>query len=373
MPSREAVASIPLVDLRAQHEEIAREVQEGWARVIERSAFIQGEEVETFERSFAALCGVRHCVGVGSGTDALELGLRAIGVGPGDEVILPANSFVASALAVVRMGAVPALVDVDPESLMIDPGRAAGRIGPRTAAVMPVHLYGQVAPVEALQSSIEGRAPIFEDASHAQGARRRGVAAGGFGVAAGMSFYPGKNLGAYGDAGAVLTDADKVARGLRALRNHGSEGEHRHPEIGFNSRLDTLQAVVLNAKLAHLEKWNAARRAAAARYDALLEDLEEVRRLAPLPGNEHVWHLYVVRVPRRDDVLRSLRAAGIGAGVHYPAPIHLEGAFRSLGHREGDFPAAEAAARAVLSLPLFPHITTEQQERVVDELRRAIG
>lgn len=373
MPSREAVVSIPLVDLRAQHEQIAREVQEGWARVIERGAFILGEEVEAFERSFAAFCGVRHCVGVGNGTDALELGLRAIGVGPGGEVILPANSFVAGALAVVRIAAVPVLVDVDPESLLVDPVRVAERTGSRTKAVMPVHMFGQIAPVDALRAATDGRAPIFEDASHAHGARRHGIPAGGLGLAAGTSFYPGKNLGAYGDAGAVLTSSDEVARRVRALGSHGAEGKHRHPEVGFNSRLDTLQAVVLGAKLARLAEWNDARRAAAARYDALLQGLDAVRRPTVLPGNEHVWHLYVVRVPRRDEVLRSLRAAGIGAGVHYPTPTHLEGAFRSLGHREGDFPAAEAAAREVLSLPLFPHITTEQQERVVDELRRAIG
>jgi dTDP-4-amino-4,6-dideoxygalactose transaminase len=364
-----AGAAIPLVDLAAQHREIAAEVAEGFARILERTAFILGDEVSGFERAYAAFAGVRHCIGVANGTDALELALRAIGVGPGDEVILPANTFIATAAAVVRAGATPALVDCDPVHLLIDPERAAARVTSRTKAIIPVHLYGQAAPVEALGDGVA----IVEDAAQSQGATRHGRSLGGFGIVAGTSFYPGKNLGAYGDAGAVLTNADDVAQKVRALRNYGSEVKYAHPEIGFNSRLDPLQAVVLSAKLRRLAAWNDARRAAARRYDALLGNVAGVGRPSTLPGNEHVWHLYVVRVPRRDDVLRKLNAAGIGAGIHYPVPIHLQGAFAGLGHQRGDFPVAEAAADEILSLPLYPHITAAQQERVVEALRAALA
>jgi dTDP-4-amino-4,6-dideoxygalactose transaminase len=237
-----------------------------------------------------------------------------------------------------------------------------------------VHLYGQLAPVEDLLPLAEGiDAVIVEDAAQCPGARRHGAHAGQLGAIAALSFYPGKNLGAYGDAGAVLTASGELASRVRALRNHGSEKKYEHPEVGFNSRLDTLQAVVLSAKLRRLAAWNDDRRAAAARYDTLLATLPEVVRPVTLPGNEHVWHLYVVRVPRRNDVLRSLQKEGIGAGVHYPKPIHLQGAFRQLGHRLGDFPVTEEAARTVLSLPIYPGVTADQQECVVDALRRALS
>jgi dTDP-4-amino-4,6-dideoxygalactose transaminase len=366
-------APIPLVDLRAQHRRVAAEVERGFARVLGEAAFVLGRDVAEFEQAYARFSGVAHCIGVANGTEALELALRGAGIGPGDEVILPANSFVATALAVVRAGAAPVLADVDPVHHLIDPASVARRLGPRTRAIVPVHLFGQVAPMEDLiRLAASAGALLVEDSAQAHGACRHGVGAGAFGVAAGTSFYPGKNLGAYGDAGAVLTGDAAVAARVRALRNYGSEVKYQHPEFGFNSRLDTLQAVVLNAKLPHLAGWNAARRAAAGRYDRLLADLPDVGRPATRPGNEHVWHLYVVRVPRRDAVLGALHAAGIGAGVHYPVPIHLQGAFRHLGHRPGDFPVAEAAAAEVLSLPIFPEITAEQQERVVAALRAAL-
>ena len=368
------MASIPLVDLAANHRQVADAIAQGFARVLERTAFIGGAEVAEFEQAFGTFSGVRHCVGVANGTDALELALRALGVGAGDEVILPTNSFVATALAVVRAGATPVLVDCDPDYALIDPEQVAAKIGPRTKAIMPVHLFGQVAPMETLGAIVErAGVPIVEDAAQAQGARRHGRIAGGFGVAAGTSFYPGKNLGAYGDAGAVLTNADALATKIRALRNYGSDVKYSHPETGFNSRLDTLQAVVLSAKLKHLAAWNTARRVAAARYDELLADVDGVRGPATLAGNEHVWHLYVVRVAHRDDVVARLNAAGIGAGIHYPEPIHALGAFRHLGHGPGTFPTAERLAREILSLPLFPEITPAQQEQVVAELRRALG
>jgi dTDP-4-amino-4,6-dideoxygalactose transaminase len=367
------MSPIPLVDLRAQHAEIADEVREGFERVLAATSFILGREVAEFEAAFAGFSGVRHCIGVANGTDALELGLRALGIGGGHEVIVPANTFIATALAVERAGARPVLVDVDPSYQLMDPDRAAARIGPRTRALMPVHLFGQIAPMEALLEI--GRASglaVVEDAAQAQGARWGGTTAGAFGAIAGTSFYPGKNLGAYGDAGAVLTGSDELAGRVRALRNYGSEVKYHHPETGFNSRLDTLQAVVLTAKLRRLEAWNQDRRRAAARYEALLQPLRDVRRPETRAGNEHIFHLYVVRVPRRDAVLAALQAAGVGAGVHYPVPIHLQGAFAHLGHRRGDFPETERAAEEVLSLPLYPQISAEDQERVVDALRKAM-
>ena len=364
---------VPLVDLAAQHREIADDVRAGLERVITHGGFILGPEVAAFETAYARFEGVAHCTGVANGTDALELALRAGGVRPGDEVILPANTFIATALAVRRAGAEPVLVDCDPVHHLIDVARVRERIGRRTKAIVAVHLYGQLAPMEELAAvTRDAGIVLLEDAAQAQGARRHGAGPGAVGLAAATSFYPAKNLGAWGDAGAVLTRSADVARRVRVLRNYGSEVKYEHPEAGFNSRLDTVQAVVLAAKLERLAAWNAARRAAARRYDERLAALRDVRLPATLPGNEHVWHLYVVRVPRRDRVLERLVAAGIGAAIHYPAPIHLQGAFRDLGHRPGDFPVAEQAGAEILSLPLFPHITPAQQDEVVDALASAL-
>ena len=366
------MSEIPLVDLGLQHVEIEDDVSTGWTDVVRRGAFVLGEEVERFEEAFASFQGVRNCVGVGNGTDALEFAIRAIGTRRGDEIILPTNSFVATAEAVQRAGATPVLVDIDPTSYLMDLDQVLRRIGLRTKAVIAVHLYGQIAPVEALVPALDGRVSLLEDAAQAHGATRHGVSAGRFGVAAGVSFYPGKNLGAYGDGGAVLTDSDEFADLIRSLGNHGSRTKYEHLRLGFNSRLDTLQAVVLLAKLGRLSEWNEQRRRAAARYDELLEPLADVVRPTRLDGNEHVWHLYVVRVPRRDEVLARLNGAGIGAGIHYPVPIHLHGAFAHLGYRRGAFPEAELASREILSLPIYPGITPDQQERVAAELGRAL-
>jgi len=294
-------------------------------------------------------------------------------VGPGDEVIVPTNSFIATALAVARAGATPVLVDCDPVFHLIAVEDVARKLGPRTRAIVAVHLYGQIAPMEELAALAErAGALLLEDAAQAHGASRHGRVAGSLGLAAATSFYPAKNLGAYGDGGAVLTSSEAVAHKIRALRNYGSDKKYHHPELGFNSRLDTMQAVVLSAKLARLPAWNEARRQAARRYDELLAGIPRVRLPATLAGNQHAWHLYVVRVPRRDRVVGALNEVGIGAAVHYPVPIHLQGAFRHLGHRGGDFPAAEAAADEVLSLPLFPGITPEQQELVAAAVRWAL-
>ena len=367
------MTSIPLVDLSAQHAVVAEEVLEGFQQVLAAGDFIGGKAVAAFEEEYANFTGARWCVGVANGTDALEMALRAVGVGVGDEVVLPANTFIATAEAVVRIGAVPVLVDVDDEALLLDAAAVDGVVTERTRAVLPVDLYGQVAPFEQLPSTLlEHGVAVIEDGAQSQGATRNGQSAGTFGVMAATSFYPGKNLGAYGDAGAVLTDDEDLAREVRLMGAHGSPAKYVHTRAGFNSRLDTLQAVVLRAKLARLGGWNEQRREAAARYGSLLAGMQGVRLPVTLPGNEHVWHLYVVRVPQRDAVLRHLQDEGVGAAVHYPVPVHLTPAMERLGHGPGDFPVSERAATEILSLPIFPGITAEQQERVVDVLAAAL-
>jgi dTDP-4-amino-4,6-dideoxygalactose transaminase len=365
--------SIPLVDLAAQHAEVAAEVNEGLAEVFATTAFIGGKAVNEFELAYGVFCDVAHCIGVANGTDALELALRGVGVDRGGEVILPANTFIATAEAVSRIGAAPVLVDVDPEYLLIDPDRVAEAITSRTQAIVPVHLFGQVAPVERIVDiAAERRIPVVEDAAQSQGATRFGRPAGGLGDAAGTSFYPGKNLGAAGDAGAVTTQNAAIAAKVRLVANHGSSRKYVHDVIGVNSRLDTVQAVVLKAKLQRLAAWNERRRKAAARYTELLADVPGIRLPRSMPGNIDVWHVYVVRVSRRDQVLGQLHEAGIAAGIHYPYPLHLTAAYADLGYRAGDFPVAERVADNILSLPLFPHISSEQQERTVDTLQSGI-
>jgi dTDP-4-amino-4,6-dideoxygalactose transaminase len=363
------VSKIPFVDLQAAHAEVADDVAVGFKRVLANTAFIGGEEVTGFEREYAEFAGVEHCIGVANGTDALELALRALGVGPGDEAILPANTFIATAEAVARVGARVVLVDCDPSTYLIDTDAALRAITPRTKAIMPVHLYGQHAPVEALLSA---GVPVVEDAAQSQGATRNGARF--HATIAGTSFYPGKNLGAYGDAGAVVTNDADLARTVRTISQHGGLKKYEHELIGVNSRLDALQAVVLRAKLLRLDRWNEARRAAAARYDELLSTVDVVRPVTA-DGNEHVWHLYVVRVPaeRRDDVVAALNEQGVGAGIHYPYPVHLTPAFAGLGLGVGSFPHAEKAAGEILSLPIFPQITPAQQERVVSALVSILG
>lgn len=360
-----------MVDLGFQNAAVEAEVRAGFDRVLATGSFILGPEVAAFEASFAAYTGVEHVLGVGNGTDALELALRAAGVGAGDEVVIPANTFVATAEAVVRAGADVVLVDCD-EDFLIDPELVAAAVGPRTKAVIGVDLYGQAAPFERLREIVGPDLVIIEDAAQSQGARRHGVAAGGLADAAGTSFYPGKNLGAYGDAGAVLTASQSIADRVRLLRNHGGVQRYEHLEVGVNSRMDGFQGVVLDAKLRRLDGWNQLRREAAARYDASLAALAEVVVPRVVAGNEHVYHLYVVRVPRRDEVLAALNAAGIGAALHYPLPVHLLPAFAHLGQARGSFPVAERLAGEILTLPLYPGITPEQQDQVVDALGQAL-
>jgi len=355
-------------DLAAQHAEVAAAIAAGWAEVIETSSFILGPAVERFETEYAAFCETPYCVGVASGTDAIELLLWARGVIPGNEVILPANSFIATALAVARIGARPVLVDCDPEYLLIDPDLIPAAITQNTAAVIPVHLFGQMAPMAEVAAAADGLV-VVEDAAQSHGATQEGDYRS---RAVATSFYPGKNLGAYGDAGAILTDSEETANRVRALRNYGSTVKYHHPQVGFNSRLDSLQAVVLAAKLRHLAAWNETRRVAADYYLDRLANIAEVRLPKIRPGNCPVWHLFVIRVQNRDRVIEQLQQAGIQTGIHYPRPIHAHQAFAKLGYVWSDFPVAEAAAEQMISLPLHPHITAEQQDYVVAELIRAV-
>jgi dTDP-4-amino-4,6-dideoxygalactose transaminase len=365
---------IAFVDLLAMHAEIADEVDRGFAEVLATGAFVGGRPVELFEEEFAAFSGRAACVGLGNGTDAIEFALRAVGVGAGDEVIVPANTFVASVEAVARAGATPVLVDVDPGTLLVDVAAVEAAVGPRTAAILPVHLYGQMALMDDIQKvAARHSLAVVEDAAQAQGATRHGAGIGAGSAIAATSFYPGKNLGAYGDGGGVVTDDRALARAVRLLGSHGSERKYEHESLGFNSRLDTLQAVVLRAKLRRLEEWNSRRRAAADRY---LEGLAGSGVGLPVvaEGNSHVWHLFVVRVPdgRRGVVMDALAAESIGVGIHYPIPVHLQPAFGSTSTGRGAFPESEAAADEIVSLPMHPGLTTSQVDRVVEAVITAL-
>jgi len=365
--------SVPFLDLAAQQAEVADEVLPVWRAQLLSAAFVGGEEVDAFEREYADYIGVRHVIGVSNGTDALELAYRAVGVEAGDEVIMPANTFIATAEAASRIGAVPVFVDVDVDHLLLDPAAVEAAITRRTRAIAPVHLFGQTAPMDAVGAIARRHGlAVVEDAAQAQGAAGPSGRAGALGHVAATSFYPGKNLGAAGDAGAVLTDSDDIAAVVRTLAAHGSAVKYVHDRVGMNARLDAVQAVVLRAKLRRLEAWNAARRDAAERYAALLGGIRGVRLPAVRPGNTDVWHLYVVRVADRDRVLLRLAAAGIGVGIHYPTPVPLTAAYATRGTRRGQFPVAEAAADSILSLPMFPHLTPSQQERVAEVLGDAL-
>lgn len=364
--------SVPFLDLAAQSAEIADEVLPVWQRLFESAGFIGGSEIAAFEREYAEYIGVEHVIGVSNGTDALELAYRAVGVGPGDEVIMPANTFIATAEAVSRIGAVPVFVDVDDEHLLIDPAAVDAAVTERTRVIAPVHLFGQTAPVELILPIAEKHGiVVVEDAAQSQGASSSAGRAGALARVAATSFYPGKNLGAAGDAGAVMTDDAGIAAYIRNVAAHGSSVKYVHDHIGMNARLDAIQAPVLRAKLKRLDGWNTARRAAAERYDELLDGVDGIRLPTVRPGNTDVWHLYVVRVAERDRVMAELSAEGIGVGVHYPTPVHLTGAYAGLGYRRGQFPVSEAAADRIMSLPMFPHLTADQQLRVVGALRSA--
>ena len=361
--------SIPLVDLKAQYATIKPEIQAAIGEVLDSAQFINGPAVADFERRFAEFCGAGFAVGVGNGTDALTLALKALGVGDGDEVITAVNTFIATAEAIVAVGAAPVFVDVDPLHFNMTPEGFSAAITPRTKAVIPVHLYGQTAPIAEIVDIAKRRSiKVVEDAAQAHGAEYNGRRAGSWGDAATFSFYPAKNLGAYGDAGAVVTNSEDVAARARMLRDHGRTDKYLHEYIGVNSRLDTLQAAVLGAKLAHMEEWNAARRAIAAKYDAALSEFAWLTLPAEIASGRHIYHLYVIQCARREELRRCLSDNGIGVGIHYPVPLHLQPAFRSLGYGAGDFPAAERLADSILSIPMYPEMTAAQQQRIVETI-----
>jgi dTDP-4-amino-4,6-dideoxygalactose transaminase len=364
---------VPFVDLRVHHEFLQAEIETAIRQVAERCDFILGDEVHAFESEFASYCGANHAVGVASGTAALEMLLRASGIAAGDEVIVPAFTFYATAYAVASVGARPVLADCDLETANLDPAAAAAAVTPRTKAILAVHLYGRPAAMDALAKiSRSARVLLLEDACQAHGARYGDRRTGGLADGAAFSFYPAKNLGAFGDAGMVVTDDPRIAERVRMLRDFGQVAKYHHAILGSNARLDTIQAAILQVKLPHLDRWNRQRQAAAARYDELLTDVPLLPFSPSTPG-EHVYHLYVVRTVERDRVREALAARGIETGLHYPRPIHLLDAFASLGYRPGAFPNAETLAREALSLPMYPEITSEQQERVVSALAAAIG
>ena len=350
---------VPFVDLGAQYRTIAAEIDDAVSKVIRETDFILGREVRLFEEEFARFCEGQYAIGVDSGTSALELALRAYDIGPGDEVITVANSFIASALAISHAGATPVLVDVDPETYTMDVSAVEKAITPRTKAIIPVHLYGQPADMDPiLQLAQRHQLVVVEDACQAHGARYKGKRVGSLGHAAAFSFYPGKNLGGYGDGGAVVTNDRDTAKRLEMLRNYGQQEKYRHMFRGYNRRLDTLQAAVLRVKLKYLEKWNAARRQNANRYRLLLEKSEVI---TPNEASyaESVWHLYVIRVNQRDALRDYLASRGISCGIHYPIAIHLQPAYRDLGYKKGDFPVTEDYAQRIISLPMYAELTPE--------------
>ncbi len=362
--------NVPFLDLNAQMATIRPEVDAAIARVLDSTQFIMGEELTAFEQEFAQFCGTRECVGVDSGLSALELVLRAWGVGPGDEVITGAHTYIATVTAISMVGAEPVLVEVDPATYLLDPRAIEAAITPRTKAIIPVHIYGQTVDMDPLMEiARRHQLLVLEDACQAHGARYHGRRAGSLGHAAAFSFYPGKNLGAAGDGGAITTDDGELAGRLRMLRNYGQTVKYHHETLGYNHRLDSLQAAILRVKLPRLDGWNAGRRRVA---DAYMRGLAGLPLVLPAVGaaNEPVWHLFVVRVADRDGVQRHLRETGVDAGLHYPIPIHHQHAYPQLAHLR--FPVSEVIAAECLSLPMYAEMTEAQIEQVVGALRAAL-
>jgi dTDP-4-amino-4,6-dideoxygalactose transaminase len=364
------MTQVPFLDLRAAYLELKSEIDEAVARVLNGGWYVLGPEVERFEESFAAYCDVSHAIGVADGLDALHLALRAMEIGPGDEVIVPSNTYIATWLAVSQCGATPVPVEPNETTYNLDPAAVEAAITPRTKALLPVHLYGQPADLDPILTLAERHELyVLEDAAQAHGARYKGKRIGGHGHAVAWSFYPGKNLGAMGDGGAVTTDDSALADRIRVLRNYGSRVKYVNEVRGSNSRLDPLQAAVLRVKLARLDEWNERRRAIAALYRRALSNAELI---LPTVASfaEPVWHLFVVRSPRRDELQKQLSDAGVGALIHYPIPPHLQKAYADLGREKGAFPIAERIADECLSLPMGPHLTVEQAEATIAALEK---
>jgi dTDP-4-amino-4,6-dideoxygalactose transaminase len=364
---------IPLVDLKAQYARIKPEIDLALHETIEQAAFVGGPQVSAFEKEFAAYVGTPQAVGTSSGTSALHLALLAAGLKPDDEVLLPSHTFIATAEVVRRCGARVRFVDINETTRTLDPDRLQAALTPRTRAIIPVHLYGHPADLDPiLELASKHGLTVIEDAAQAHGARYKGRRCGGIAPLGAFSFYPGKNLGAYGDGGIVTAADAQQADRMRRLADHGRLDKHRHSEEGFNYRLDGMQAAVLRVKLRHLDQWNGERRRAALWYDQRLQGLPHVQVPQVAPWAEPVYHLYVIRVPERDRVFAHLLERGVGAGLHYPVPLHLQPAYAHLGYRQGDLPITEKIAREIISLPIYPEITEAQVDRVVEVLREAL-
>ncbi|MCC7451119.1 MAG: DegT/DnrJ/EryC1/StrS family aminotransferase [Anaerolineae bacterium] len=362
--------NVPFVDLQAQHRPIMDEINRAIQHVIENAHFVLGEDVAAFESEFAAYCGTQYAIGVDSGLSGLELALRAYGVGAGDEVIVPANTFIATAAAVTFTGAKPVLVDIRPDTYNIDPDQIEAAITPRTKAIIPVHLYGIPADMDAIMAiAHRHNLIVIEDACQAHGAYYKGRRAGSMGHAAAFSFYPAKNLGATGDAGIVVTNDAPIANQIKAMRNCGQREKYYHITLPANHRLDTIQAAVLRIKLKHLDSWNTARQQHAAMFNELLRDSSVITPATPA-GTQPVWHLYVIRTADRDELKDHLAKRGIGTGIHYPVPIHLQPYYETLGYRAGDFPVTERCAGQILSLPMFAELTPEAVAYVADAIKQ---
>ena len=360
---------IPYLDLPAQLRDIRKEIDAAIARTIDQCSFCLGPDVAQFEKDFARFVGAEHCVGFNSGTSALHVAMRLLGVGPGDEVITTPFTFVATSWAISYVGAKPVYVDIDDATFNLNPKFIERAFTPRTKAVLPVHLYGHPFDVDAVLAVCrKHNLPLVEDAAQAHGAKYKGKIVGAFGQMAGFSFYPGKNLGACGEGGALVTNNPAFDRRARALREHGSIVRYYHDEVGYNYRMEGFQGAVLGVKLKHLAKWTNERRQVAHRYHELLSDTP---LQLPREANyaESAWHLYVVRYPRRDELKKHLEVNGVGCAIHYPIPLHLQRAYAQLGHKAGDFPVAEKAARECLSLPIYPELTDQQIQRVADVIR----
>lgn len=360
---------IPLVDLKAQYKSIEKEVNEAIVNILKKADLILGEEVEKFEEEYAKFCGVKYAVGLDTGISALELGMRALGIGGRDEVLTPVNSFIASSSAISFTGAKPVLVDCDYRTYNIDLNDAERKLTKKTKAIMPVHLYGQTVDMEeTVKFAKKHSLFIVEDACQAHGAKYKGKRAGSFGDFAAFSFYPGKNLGAYGDGGMLVTNNRKIYETVKMMRNYGQKEKYHHVSLAWNRRLDTIQAGVLRVKLKYLDNWNLKRRENAKFYTSLLKELDVVTPYED-PNGEHVYHLYVIKVKNRDKLKKFLHRKEIGAGIHYPLPIHLQPAYKSLGYKKGDFPTSEKLANEIISLPMYAELTREQIIYIVGEIK----
>ncbi len=359
---------VNFVDLQKQYQDHKQELDAAALEVFTKCNFILGNQVEEFETNFAAFCETAHAIGVASGTDALVLALKALDIGPGDEVITVPNTYIATALAISLVGATPVFVDINPQTYNIDTNKIEAAINPRTKAIVPVHLYGQPADMDPIAAiAKEYKLYVIEDACQAHGARYKGKRVGGLGDIAAFSFYPGKNLGAYGDGGAITTNNMKLAEKLKLLRNYGQKVKYHHLIKGHNSRLDTVQAAILNVKLKYLEEWNRKRREHALKYKRLLKEKNLVKPYE-LPSTEPVYHLYVIQIAKRNELLKYFAEKEISAGIHYPVPIHLQPAYTELGYARGSFPHTETYAEKIISLPMFSELTDDQIEFVCNEL-----